>query len=250
MATTHDYTTFDPKTYLYEYYSTLAPENIALLRFLVNSFKDVAPHCLTLDFGGGPTLYTALVAAGKVHNIHHSDYLQANRDEIQTWLDGDANAFDWREAVSAVLELEEKDSTLHSIAAREKAIRQRVKCVLPCDATQATPIAGMEQTYDVLVSNLCLEAVAKDLEQWRQYLRNVTSLLKPGGRLIMAAVRGGRAYSVGKVVFHVLPIYEEDFMSALPDAGFDKESVCIEWAPADHPVHPYDGLLFVTATKG
>lgn len=250
MNPTHDYSEFDPKTYLHEYYSTIPQESIDLLCFLIKALQDVDPDSLALDFGGGPTLYTALVAADKIHNIHYSDYLQANRDEMQKWLRADADAFDWSETTRAVLELEGKDTSQESIRAREALIRERVTRVLRCDTTQSTPIEGMGHDYDVLISNLCIEAVAKDRAQWTQYLSNAGSLLKSGGKLVMAAVRGGRAYSVGDVVFHVLPIFEKDFEDALPQAGFIKESIRIEWAHADHPVHPYEGLLFVTATKG
>jgi hypothetical protein len=250
METSHDYSVFNPKTYLEEYYSTVPPENVAHLRFMVKAFASVLPSSLTLDFGGGPTLYTLLVAAGKVHNIHYSDYLQANRDEMQKWLRGDADAFNWQESVREVLEMEGKQPSPHNIAARERLIRRHVKRVLACDVTQCSPIEGVGQAYDVLVSNLCIEAVAKDKGQWKRYLRHVTSLLKPGGKLIMTAVRGGNAYSVGQNVFHVLPIFEPDFEEALPEIGFIKESIQIEWSPADHPVYPYEGLLFVTATKG
>jgi hypothetical protein len=250
METSHDYSVFDPKTYLTEYYSTVPPENAAHLRFLVKAFAHVLPSSLILDFGGGPTLYTLLVAAGKVHNIHYSDYLQANRDEIEKWLDCAVDAFNWQESVREVLEIERKHTSPHNIAVREQLIRKRVTRVLPCDVTQPSPIDGVGQDYDVLVSNLCIEAVANSKEQWKQYLRHATSLLKSGGKLIMTAVRGGNAYSVGQNVFHVLPIFEPDFEEALPEMGFVKDSIQIEWSPADHPVHPYKGLLFVTATKG
>jgi hypothetical protein len=221
-----------------------------MLRFLVNSFANVLPNSLTLDFGGGPTLYTSLVASGKVHNIHYSDYLQANRDEMQKWLRADADAFNWRDTISEVLKFEHKEPSAHNIAVREQLIRKRVTRVLECDVRQPSPVEGVGQDYDLLVSNLCIEAVAKDKAQWRQYLRNATSLLKSGGKLIMSAVQGGSAYSVGQEVFHVLPIFERDFDDALPEIGFIQDTIQIAWSPADHPVHPYEGLLFVTATKG
>lgn len=243
-----DYTAFNPGVYLQEYYASIPAENLELLRFLVHAFKDVKSGSLVLDFGGGPTLYTVIPAAAQVERIHFSDYLKANRDEVKKWLHQEVDAFDWDKTIQAVLELEGKDSSLPAVAHREAEIRKRVERVLACDATSLHPLGRIKEKYDVIVSNLCLEAAAQDYPQWRQCIRNVTSLLKPQGRLIMTTVKAGYAYPVGSTLFPVVNLREEDVMDALVEVGFKPQNIHITWTPADHPVYRYDGLMFITAS--
>ena len=101
--------------------------------------------------------------------------------------------------------------------------------------------------YDVVVTMLCLEAGARDFDHWREALHRLTTLLKPGGRLVMIAVRGGNAYPVGYKVFPIVRLYEKDVLDVLQGAGY--HDVRLEVAPANHDVHPYDGLMLVGATR-
>ncbi len=249
MSITRDYSNFNPTTYLQEYYASLPAENLALLRFLVQTFQALPPHSLTLEFGSGPTLYSAIVAAGRVHEIHLSDYLAANRSEVQKWLQQHPRAFDWDNTIRTVLALEGQDASPPRVQARAAEIRRRVKHVLPCDATHQAPLGDRPHAYNVLVTNLCLEAVAADKAHWRQCFHNVASLLKPGGQLILTAVKGGHAYPVGQNVFAVVHLSEEDMIEALLAAGFAADSISLEGVAANHPVYPYEGLMFVRATK-
>jgi nicotinamide N-methyltransferase len=249
MEITKDYTTFDPHTYLQEYYAEVVPENRELLRFLVAAFRDVPSHSLMLDFGSGPTLYSSIVASSRVQEIHFCDYSEANLEEVRNWLRADLTAFGWRAYTHAVLELESQLTASEHLENRELETRSRVKRVFRCDATSPTPIGHDASHYDVLVSNLCLEAAADSLQQWQQCMLNVTSLIKPGGKLILTAVKGATSYSVGNVIFPVVSIVEQDIRDVLLLAGFAENSIQFDWTHADHPVHPYQGLMFVTATR-
>lgn len=215
----------------------------------MDSFKDVPAYSQVLDFGGGPTLYNLIAAAGRADHLHFSDYLDTNRWEVQKWLNEESGAFDWGETICAVLELEGGDSSEQGVAERGAAIRQKVECILACDAHLEAPLGQIDWQYDVLVTSLCIEAAARTYDEWRQCIRKVMSLLKPGGRLIMTAVKDATAYSVGNQVFPVVRILEADIINALVDVGFVEESIAIDWVPATHPVHPYEGLMFISALK-
>jgi SAM-dependent methyltransferase len=258
---TTDYNAFDPRVYLNEYYSTVPEESLALLEFLVTAFQQVPLGSRTLDFGGGPTLYTEVAAAARTQEIHYSDYLAANRAEMQQWLAADADAFDWSETIRVVLELEDRlqqppfsgfqlrqPITPAEISTREARIRQSVTRILHCDATLPLPIAEAEP-YDVLVTNLCIEAAARDVSHWQECLAQVLSLLKPGGHLIMSTVIGGTAYPVGGHVFPVVSLQSNEVRTRLIELGFPAEAMQTVFQPATHPVHPYEGLLFTHAVK-
>lgn len=249
MIITQDYAAFDPQVYLQEYYATLVPENIELLHFLTDTFRSIQPHGCVLDFGCGPTLFTSLVAAGYPCEIHVSDWTPANRGAIVDWIENAPTAFDWSATTRAVLEMEGHAATPDQIRQREAAARQQITRVMPCDALSPTPLGPAAQQYDLIVSSMCLEAAASDLDQWRECVRHLASLVKPGGTLLLIVVKRARSYSVGEAIFPVVPITEDDLHDALVAAGFFADSISTAWTPADHPIHPYDGMLFTSATR-
>lgn len=246
MEITEDYTLFKARDYLEEYYSTIPSENEALVHFLVRAFSQVLEGVKVLEFGSGPTMFTALAASRRASEIHLSDFHHANRLELQMWVESDRNSFDWSKYTKLVLQFEQ-DASPVSVAERELVTRGLVRRILHCDATRHPSIEETGLSYDVVASNLCIEAVAQDLEQWQNYLQNATAPLRPSGKLILTAVKGSRTYSVGKEVFRVLPLDERELELAVKQAGF--HNIEIATIPASHPVHAYDGLMFLTATK-
>jgi SAM-dependent methyltransferase len=245
----HDYAAFNPRAYLREYYDPLPPESIAHVRWLVDTFRHLRARGVVLDFGSGPTLYTAIVAAAHQHTIHLSDYLAANRAEIHAWLNDDPNAFDWRATIGTTLELEGHAATPDAIARRAAAVRHQVTQVLHGDAHATVPVAGARARYDVVVTNLCLEAAARTFRQWQQCVQHVASLVKPGGHMLLTAVQQATTYAVGDLVFPVVSLTEHDITQTLGDAGFVPASMQVAWIAADHPVHPYNGCVCVVAAK-
>jgi hypothetical protein len=244
---TEDYAVFNPRDYLEEYYSTIPRENEDLIHFLVKAFNFMLKGMKLLEFGSGPTMFTALAASRRASEIHLSDFHYANRLELQRWLDRDENSFNWSAYTQLVLQFEKQDASPVAVAKREQVTRSLVRSIMHCDTTRNPSIEETKLIYDAIASNLCFEAVAQNLEQWQKCLQNATMRLRSGGKLILTAVKGSQAYSVGKEVFRVLPLNEQDVALAVQQAGFYK--IEIETTPASHPVYAYDGLMFVTATK-
>ncbi len=178
---TNDWDQFDPVAYLDEYYADLGAENLALLRFLAEAYQDVPPGGVLLDFGGGPTIYPLISAASRVEEIHFSDFLDPNLEEVRKWLASDPAAFDWTPFVKVALEMETGAASGHSdVLEREREIRRRVTKLLRCDASRSPPIDGPLEGYDILVTNFCAESATADRSQWRTSVGNIVSLLKPG----------------------------------------------------------------------
>jgi len=123
MSATCGYVGFDVRTYLHEYYADVAPENRALLRFLVNAFRDIPPESLVLDLGGGPTLYCTIAAGDKVREIHFGDYVEASLEQVQSWLAQDPIAFDSHPFTREIPALEGRDPSFASVIAREELVR-------------------------------------------------------------------------------------------------------------------------------
>lgn len=239
---------FIPRDYLYEYYSDMGAENKALLRFLARVFIDLKPRGRLLDFGSGPTVYQLISACTTMDEIHVSDYLQVNLDEIDLWLKGSPEAFDWHEFVRTAIELEDGTPDLADVKTRVALMRKCVKQVVRCDAQLSPAIADVEP-YDVVLSNFCAESISENTNQFRHRLHNIVGLLKPGGLLIIASLLGASGYKVGDKIFTCAPVQASDWVNALIEEGFCRDSFVIESISADRPSRLYEGMLFIHAKK-
>ena len=234
---THDWTRFDPAAYLDEYYGDIGSENLALLRFLVETYRDIPKGGVLLDFGGGPTIYPLISAVTRVDEIHFSDYLEANLDEVRRWISAGPAAFNWDAFIRKAIELETgAPFTDAQIERRANEIRERVTRLIHCDASRTPPIEGLPGLYDVVLTNFCAESATSDREQWRIYMANITSVLKPGGWLVMSALKGATRYSVGSQSFPAVDIWEDDLIELLEETGFRRKGIEVRSIAADPSV--------------
>jgi hypothetical protein len=249
-AAARDWTGFDARAYLDEYYAEIGAENHALLQFLVDAFREVPGDGALLDFGGGPTIYALIVAAPRVGEMHHCDYLPANLDQVRRWLRGDRDAFDWRPFVRTTLELESGvPCSDAAILQREMETRARLVCLTRCDLRLGKPLPGTSRTYEIVTTNFCAESITDRPLLWCVYLRRIVSLLKPGGTLLLSALKGATSYSVGTRTFPAVDLEESDLARALSFAGCDPHSIAIRSIAADRPTRHYRGLMFASARK-
>jgi hypothetical protein len=245
---TKNWAKFHPHSYLEEYYLDVGPENFAQLQFTVNAFYSI-PQGGLLDFGCGPTITGAIPAVNHAREIHLCDYLDENFKEVQLWLDGDPSAFDWSEFIKVTLDLENRlYPNVQTIAQREAAIRQRVTQIFKCDASKMPPIDSALD-YDIVVSNYCIDSATDDYRQWRRFFHNLVSMLKPGGTLLLSALKGARYYRAGEHRFPTVYIQECDLKQALIEEDFDVQSIQMECVPADRPSRTYEGIMMVMARK-
>ena len=245
-----NFTAFEPREYLAEYYADVGAENVALLKFFHKAVKSISPNSVLIDFGCGPTVYQLISAAINVKEVHLADYLDRNLDELRLWLDDEETAWDWTDFFKAVFRIEGANNADHSrIQKRHALVRKRITRLLKCDATQMPPVDDAIHKYDILTSNFCLESVTADRDEWRRLLQNMLSLLKPGGQLIMTALKGADSYHVFNTLFPVANVQESDLREALVQCGCDPSSIFIESVAADRPRRKYHGLMMAHAKK-
>lgn len=249
-SVTEDWDEFDPSAYLDEYYGDIGSENLALLRFFAEAYQDLPKGGRLLDFGGGPTIYPLISAATRVGEIHFSDFLEANVEEVRRWIEAEPNAFDWSAFIRKAIELEQSGPCLDAaVEERAQAIRDRVTRLLQCDASRSRPIEGEFEPYDVVLTNFCAESATSDRWQWQAYMANIVSVLKPGGRLVMCALKGATRYAVGPRSFPAVDIDEEDLIETLEEIGFPRKGIEVRTVPADRPTRDYAGLMLAVAEK-
>ncbi|XP_063291840.1 indolethylamine N-methyltransferase-like [Pelobates fuscus] len=216
-------TYLDSRIYLDTFYGVdpqtqeVDKESKFVLSFLSKAF---ASGCIQgdnlIEIAAGPTICHILSACENFNNIYLTDYFQNNLNEIGLWLNEDKNAFDWSSYIKQACELEGGRST-----PEEKAEKIRGKVsFLKCDVTQANPLHPLSlPQVDCVIFASCLICVATTLEEFIAYLKNIVTLLKPGGYLIVSEYLRASQYVVGDKLFSALSVEENFVKKAMADSG-------------------------------
>ncbi|XP_046525034.1 indolethylamine N-methyltransferase isoform X2 [Equus quagga] len=200
-----------------------------------------------IDIDSGPTIYQVLAACESFKDITLSDFTDRNREELEKWLKKEPGAYDWTPAVRFACELEGNSDRWRE---KEEKLRAVVKRVLKCDANLGNPLAPVVLPLaDCVLTLLAMECACCSLDAYRAALRNLASLLKPGGHLVTIVTLRLKSYMVGKRQFSCVPLEKEEVEQAVLDAGFDIEQLL--HSPRSYTVSlaANTGLCFIVARK-
>ncbi|XP_008152036.2 phenylethanolamine N-methyltransferase [Eptesicus fuscus] len=253
------YQRFEPGAYLRNNYAPprgdlSSPAGVGpwKLRCLAQTFAtgEVSGHTL-IDIGSGPTIYQLLSACAHFQDITMTDFLQVNRQELGLWLREEPGAFDWSVYSQHVCLIEGKGESWQE---KERQLRARVKRVLPIDVHQPQPLgAGSPAPLpaDALVSTFCLEAVSPDLASFQRALDHITTLLRPGGHLLLIGALEESWYLAGEARLAVVPLCEEEVREALVRSGYQVRDLRTYTMPAHlrTGVDDVKGIFFAWAQK-
>ncbi|KAM4652433.1 nicotinamide N-methyltransferase-like [Discoglossus pictus] len=213
---------FDPKAYLASFCSFGSGRDGILNFRLQKCFKTFSFGGLSgdilIDIGTGPSIYQLISACESFKQIIATDFTDSNRQELQKWLRKEQGAFDWSKAIKTVCELEGNRETWIE---KEEKLRKTITQVLKCDVTKSNPLDPVVlQAADCLITALCLETACEDLHAYQSAVKNITTLLKPGGHLVIIGVLGDTFYKVGQKTFFCLPLDEQMVKDAVVNAGY------------------------------
>ena len=209
---------FDPYRYLQRYLNDARTKHI--LRSFYDAFQALPSNQSVLDYGTGPSLLNAMVAAPKASEIILSEYSPRNRHLLHEWLEKDPAAFDWTPFIRfLVSDLEGKGE--EGVREREERLRSVIKVVVECDMTQDPLIEqGYDRLYDVVTSSLVLDTQPRTNEEFTQILFRLGNLVKKGGSLFLYFAENGPFYQVGEYTFECLPMDFDTVARAMEIAGF------------------------------
>ncbi|KAK2866186.1 hypothetical protein Q7C36_002242 [Tachysurus vachellii] len=255
------YQGFDPEAYLkYNYTPPRADfsrsDSIVpwKLNCLHKAFReDAIKGDILVDVGSGPTLYQVMSGCENFNRVILSDFLEVNRNELDKWLKNGQSNFDWTPYLKHVCELEGRSSS----AWQEKAERLRsvVTDIFPVNVHRLFPFPPGSLTAssaDCLVSCFCLESVSPDISSFTQALRNLSSLLRNGGHLLLIGALGESFYMAAPDVrIPVVPLDEAQVCASLNASGFDLLQLSVYRLTADMLVGVDDvkGVFFAKARK-
>jgi hypothetical protein len=217
-----NYTAWNATEYLNEYYSDIMSDEKFCLKFLVAALQRTPEVPVALDFGSGPIISHILPLVAKAKTVIMSEYLESNCVAVKQWLSGHAEAHNWNPFTQEILRLEGNSSpTAADIQTREQLARQRVTQVLPGDVQDANPL-GLEKRefFPLVTAHYCAEGISPDLDQWRVYMSNIMSMVKPGGTLITSSCGSGTFYKVADQYFPSTKLVPQDILNCFWENGF------------------------------
>lgn len=262
-------TEFSAKEYLQNYYAkadltmvhkyivkrTAAAENMRVMMWLDAVCRPLIwaffgkEKAMVLELGGGPTLYQLMNIVDKVKEIHFTDYVEDNLNEIRAWKNSESSAFDWKDYFKAALMI--KNDTIHisdkEIESLEKELRRKITKIEHCDIFQKG-LGIAEKSFDIINTHFVAESATSSKEQWEAALKNIYHKLNDNGLLFMSALRGAKSsYRVLEKSFPAVELYEKDMEAGLKNAGF--HVIRISSIHTDDKSNNYAGFMFVAAQK-
>ena len=190
-----------------------------------------------LEYGGGPSITNVLCSCTKVDHIVFSEYTEANRQALKSWIAGDPDAYDWTPVIEmVVLELEQSDKVdcpltdkdkVDMVSNRANELKRKIKSIVPCDVNK-TPIVQLHEAdvaipFDVVSTSLCLETCVSSRAHYKNIVAQLCKLLKPNGYLFMNGVLEETFYVIGKEKFYCFPTTEKMVKEAMSEAGLEIE---------------------------
>ncbi|KAM4704304.1 indolethylamine N-methyltransferase-like [Rhinophrynus dorsalis] len=203
-----------------------------------------------IDIGHGPTIYQDLSACESFKEIIGADYTDRNREYYERTLRNEPGTFDWTPVIKAVCELEGKGTTVEE--KREK-LKNTVTKTVKCDVTKSNPMEPLIfPKVDCIMTLGCLECACKDLDTYCNVLKNISTLLKIGGYLIITEILNCSIFMLGGKTFSCLTLTEEFMRKAITATGFDivdLEVISRKYNKEEYEICNHDSSLFVLARK-
>jgi hypothetical protein len=238
------------KDYLAEYFSGLQEDERQVIQYFCDEMRAAQPGPV-LFFGCGPGLNHVFLSAPYQTELVMADYLRANLDELDAWMQGKPDAHDWTDFVRYTLQcesgVEPDDDAINKRMADIRAAKTRL---MIADASARDPMgAASREQFATVLSPFCAESITADKSEWVRYSRNIASLVRPGGLMLVAALRRSEQYRVGTRHFPSANIDETELRGVLLQ-DFRPDTIKIEVRKVpQHREQGYSGILLARAQK-
>jgi len=249
-----DYSEWRARDYFQTYYSEVVlPDEQAVLAYQVQVLAAAGERFgRGLEYGCGPTLHRAIAAAKYAFRIDMADWLADNLAAAREWLLADLDNPDWKQFTQFILGCEGiRNPDARQIDRREAHTRKVVRGLYLSDARWREPLGPQRvEFYDLIVSGFCLDAVSSEQRVWRRCMKNLLSMLQPGGTLIMHALHQCKSYKCGERMFPGSNLSMDDMHSVLLAGGCTRASIDVQVIPCpDNAQYGYSGILTASARK-
>ncbi|KAL5006046.1 hypothetical protein ScPMuIL_017204 [Solemya velum] len=220
-----DYVTdFDPRAYMDAFYSHEIKDsgntvlNVPFLDNLNTTFieGDIRGQRI-LDIGSGPCINSVLPAFQRFEEIYLSDLVQSNLRALETWRSG--NSTDMLPVIEYFVQSE---GISMSVKELNELVRNKISGIFEIDVRRKDLLGDIQiPAVDAIVSSGCLESAAADYESFSNCVRNITPLMKQGGKLVLSTALYQTYYKFGSKVFKTAYLKPEDIRDCLSLCGYE-----------------------------
>ena len=127
-------------------------------------------------------------------------------------------------------------------------MRRLITKVMLCDAQDANPLKPNHFTYDLVTAHHCTDVAATNPHEWFQVIKNVSTLVRPGGYLLLSVTTGSTHYTVGDKVFRCVDLTPAEIEQGLRLSGYDPGSININ-THRNELQREYTGIIMAIARK-
>ena len=255
---------FDSKEYLNTYYASAEgnPNEMNQFAFYGEqqynfckkySCKWNTKTARLLEFGGGPVIAHLIIPVQYVNQITFSAYLESERKEIELWKYGKEGAHDWSSEFKCTLTEIEHTAGDEAWRERERLLRKCITEIIACDIFCDNPLLVKQESFEIIQTTLTLESACKTYAEYKDSVRKLVGLLKPGGFLLMFIEERETFYILGKKRWDILYLTLDQVKEALVEAGTTILVAARDPAPMEQIQNPtvadYKAVLFVAAQK-
>lgn len=241
---------FDPEAYLSRYFTK--EEGSEVIKSALKGLQAIytageIKGNRIIDIGAGPTIHFLIPAAKYFDELFISDVVKRNIETHKKWLARDPDSFDWQNFFEYFAE---KDGKKDRWPQYETLLRNKIKAVLACDVHQPNPLhpETMGQ-FDAVCTSLALESSCKDLDQFRKAMKNVVSLITPGGFFILYTVLKNPFYTVGVEKFWCLSLTYEEVLDSVTESGVEVVKIIEDNCKVSGECVLFDGSVMVLGRK-
>ncbi|OCT66977.1 nicotinamide N-methyltransferase [Xenopus laevis] len=222
-----------------------------LIEYPIKSLRDILSSGLvkgeTLIELSVTSFMHMLVAADYFDNIIMLHSCESDEQEAQKWLNKEPEAIDHSHLTTFVCGLKGECTTCEE---HEEKTRRAVKQVVRWDITKENPLGDVVLPQaDCVLSCAYLDIVSKDHEMYLKLLKQISSLVKIGGHLIMIGALNQTYYMLGQHKFSSLTYDEEFLRKALAKNGFIIERFGKEKSRHNSGLCDYEYLTYSVSQK-
>ncbi|KAM8939575.1 nicotinamide N-methyltransferase-like [Pelodytes ibericus] len=245
---------FDPQQFTDTYFSPNADKDLRE-EAVIDSMKYMHTEAISgrvkgdllIDISVGSGIAQLFSICDQFKEITVLEVNDRNIKDLERWINKHEDATDWTHVSEILMELHGKCDVWQE---KEEALRRKMKHVLKCDFDKENltdPITLPKA--DCIVTTWMLDCVSKDHAAFCSNLRKISSLLKPGGHLILFGDINVTYYMIGSEKFHILTYDEEFLRSSLEDARFKIQRYEATDRKTNSGIVDYDKIVRITAVK-
>ncbi|XP_063428297.1 indolethylamine N-methyltransferase-like isoform X1 [Mytilus trossulus] len=243
---------FDSKAYTGAFFSEIEIDGYSFAKFRLKTLHKIYSKGnirgkVLLEIGSGPCIHTVIPAASWFDEIILTDFSPSNRDMQEKWLKKDHGAHNWDNFFKYYSKLDGNEDNWQQL---EATLRPKIKRVLPCDVYNQNPLDPIQlNQVDVICTSACLESACLDKDAYHNAMKNVISLLKPGGKLILIGVLNCPQYTVGSEIFKCFSISRDEVINTVKANGLDVIELFDDDSSAEEGTTIFNGTVVILAEK-